>query len=103
MAPSPSRALKWNIGALTKKLFVLAAPAEGAGHDMHFDSTVFELLEELFCKSEWFTRRFTRDFGEHRPTNCIVYWTAVIRIDQAQVPQFTSLIEIGHSWRSYLD
>src|SRR5216683_2574207 len=103
MVAARSRPLKWNVRALAKESGMPAAPAERLVGDIHFDPAVIGPLEKLFGQGERIARRFTYDFGEHRLPKGIVDGAAVIGINQAQVPQFASLVEIRHARRSYLE
>ena len=102
MVPPGPRGLGWEVVAGRKQSRVIAAATQRLRGDEEFDATV--LLD---------VRQFARQFPPIRPglghptLQCpeqflpafVVHGPAIVRVDQAEVPQLGSLVDVGHARR----
>src|SRR5687768_17907077 len=69
-------------------------------HEIELDTAILPVGEQIFQQSESIGRFCRTELGEQAAAFDIIDRTAIIRIDETQVPQLGSLIDIGNSRRN---
>src|SRR6516165_4746960 len=101
-----SRCLQGKILALQKDLGQAATEAQAASSYQELDAAIRPMLKQLrhlAARSQFLFAQGRLQFRQQLVSPAEVYWPTIVRIDQAQVPQLRSLVEIGHTGRDELE
>ena len=84
------------ITSVEEKISVIASPAEQPLSDEHFNPPIGP-------GAKHFLRRGIRQRFQHCPTPSIIDRPPIVRIDQAEIPDLVSLVNVRHAWPGQLE